>query len=156
MILRKYIPLILCFFFLGLAANAEEPVYTGLFGNIALGGYDSVSYFEKNGEPVKGDKIYTFEWRGAEWRFSNQKNLELFRENPKAFAPQYGGYCAWAISQGKLAKGDPKVYALVNGKLYLNYSKKIEKRWHINRDNFIRLAEVEYPQLVDLSESSNN
>lgn len=84
------------------------------------------------------------------------RKLGIVQENPKAFAPQYGGYCAWAISQGKLAKGDPKVYALVNGKLYLNYSKKIEKRWHINRDNFIRLAEVEYPQLVDLSESSNN
>ena len=92
MILLKYILPILILLSLSLAVNAEEPIYTGLFGNLALGGDDSVSYFEKDSKPVKGSKTHALEWCSAEWRIANQKNLEEFRKPPEAFAPQYGGY----------------------------------------------------------------
>ncbi|MEO0508612.1 MAG: YHS domain-containing (seleno)protein [Verrucomicrobiota bacterium] len=156
MILLKQILSILALLSVGLIANAKEPIYTGTFSNIALGGYDSVSYFDSKGKPLKGSKAHTLEWRGAKWRFISEANLKKFEANPEAFAPSYGGYCAWAISQGKLAKGDPSVFALVDGKLFLNYNAEIEERWQANRDAFIEEAEVKYPKLVTLGEPPKN
>jgi len=84
----------------------EPAVYTSWNNNLAIGGYDTVSFF--SGKPVEGKPEFTYHYEGAEWLFSSQGNLELFKTNPTAFAPQYGGYCAWAVAQGKLAKGSPK------------------------------------------------
>ena len=84
------------------ALASESPVYTGLLSNTGAGGYDTVSYFE-SGQPTKGSSEYTTQYQGATWRFANAENLARFKENPERFAPVYGGYCAWAVSQGDLA-----------------------------------------------------
>ena len=72
-----------------------------------------------------------------------------FKADPKAFAPQYGGYCAWAVAMGKLAPGRPDHWHVVNGKLYLNYSTRVKKRWDALRREFIRDANDNWPELLD-------
>lgn len=132
-------------------AQAASPIYTGTFGNTAVKGYDTVSYFQGDGVPVKGSKEFKTEWQGATWLFSSQDNLDAFTSSPEKYAPQYGGYCAWATSQGSLAKGDPLVYTVENGKLYLNYDNSINEKWYPNRAELIPAADQKYPTLVDLN-----
>ena len=130
-------------------ALADSPIYTKTFSNIAVQGYDTVSYFQGDGVPVKGSEEFQTEWRGAKWQFSSQANLDAFKADPEKYAPQYGGYCAWAASQGKLAKGDALVYTKVGDKLYLNYDRSIHAKWEPNKEAFIEQADKNYPQLVD-------
>ena len=101
------------------------------------------------GRPVEGSADHTLEYKGAEWRFVSAKNREAFQQNPERYAPQYGGYCAWAVAQGSTAKGDPLNWKIVNGKLYLNYNTDIQTRWEKDIPANIRSADRKWPQLVD-------
>ena len=130
------------------ALASESPVYTGLLSNTGAGGYDTVSYFE-TGQPAKGSNEYTTQYQGATWRFANAENLARFKENPERFAPVYGGYCAWAISQGYLAKGDPKHWSIREGRLYLNYNQSIQDQWLEDPDGFIRQADANWPTVLE-------
>ncbi|RIJ17072.1 YHS domain-containing (seleno)protein [Henriciella mobilis] len=135
---------------LGLAAPAhadKKPVYTGIFSNTAVGGHDPVAYFTE-GKPVEGKKEFSTEYQGAEFRFASAENLALFEADPEKYAPQFGGYCAWAVAQGDTAKGDPDYWKIVDGKLYLNYNKKIQERWEQNEAAFIEQAETNWPAVL--------
>ena len=119
-------------------AMAEGGIFVGTEGEkVAVGGYDTVSYFRGTGAPVKGNARYKLTWKGAEWRFSTAENAAAFKANPLAYAPQYGGHCAWAIAQDYLAPGDPTAYDVVGGKLYLNYDQGIRGKWRKNISGFI-------------------
>lgn len=128
------------------AALAEAPVYTGTFSNTAVQGYDPVAYFTE-GAPVKGSKDFTTEYEGAEFRFSTAANRDAFIADPAAYAPQYGGYCAWAIADGKHAKGDANHWSIVDGKLYLNYNGSVQDKWNADRAGFIEKADVQWPEI---------
>lgn len=128
------------------AAFAEPPVYTGAFDNIAVQGYDPVAYF-KEGKPVKGLKDFTVTHEGAEFRFASAANRDAFKKDPAKYAPQYGGYCAWAVSQGYHAKGDANHWKIVDGKLYLNYNASVQKKWEADVPGFIAAANTEWPKL---------
>lgn len=128
------------------AAANSDPIYTSWRDNVAVGGYDVVSFY--SGKPLKGDKTYLFSHLGVDWRFSSQANLDLFRTNPSAFIPQYGGYCAWAAAHGKLAKGSPKHWHVRDGKLYLNFNSRIQERWDRDIPGFIRQADQNWPDLL--------
>lgn len=129
------------------AAAKTAPVYTGLFNNIAVSGYDPVAYFTA-GKPVKGSAAHKISYKGAEFHFASAENLAKFRANPAAFAPQYGGYCAWAVSQGYTASGDPMVWKIVGGKLYLNYNREVGDRWSKNIAGFIKAGDANWPKLL--------
>jgi YHS domain-containing protein len=104
------------------------PVWTGLFGTeAAVGGYDSVSYF--SGRPEVGSDAFTTSWKGATFKFANARNLATFKANPARYAPQYGGHCAWAAANNYRFAGDPKVWKIVDGKLYLNYNRSVQVKW---------------------------
>ena len=126
----------------------KAPVYTGNFSNTAVEGYDPVAYFTE-GKPVKGDKDFTFEYQGADFRFASAENLALFKADPTKYAPQYGGYCAWAVAQGKTAKGDADHWRIVDGKLYLNYNGSIQKKWEADIDGFITAADANWPTVLE-------
>lgn len=115
---------------------------------MAINGYDPVSYF-KEGKPVAGIKSYTYGWHGALWYFSNSENLEAFKTSPEKYAPQYGGYCAYAVAKGYKATTDPDAWAIVNGKLYLNYSKSIAATWNKDRQGYITKADRNWPDVKD-------
>jgi YHS domain-containing protein len=117
-------------------ALADGGIYVAS-AKIAVGGYDTVSYFRGQGAPAKGSAQFKVSWKGAEWRFANAANAAAFKANPAAFAPQYGGHCSWAIAQGYLAPGDPTAYDIVGGKLYLNYDQGIRAKWRKDMSGFI-------------------
>ncbi|MEN7342661.1 MAG: YHS domain-containing (seleno)protein [Pseudomonadota bacterium] len=138
-------------FLLSIASSAyaaKAPVYTSLFSDTALKGYDTVAYFTE-GKPVKGNKQFSTEWNGATWHFASADNLATFEADPAKYAPQYGGYCAWAVSQGYTASGDPKVWAVVDGKLYVNYNDDVGKTWRKDPAGFITLADANWPTVLE-------
>jgi len=130
------------------AAYADkDPVYTGRFSNTAVEGHDAVAYFTQ-GQPVKGSKQFSTQYQGAEFRFASAENLATFQADPAKYAPQYGGYCAWAVSQGYTAKGDADHWAIVDGKLYLNFNKQVQTTWNEDRAGFIDKADTEWPTVL--------
>jgi YHS domain-containing protein len=126
----------------------QDPVYTGRFSNVAVQGYDPVAYFTE-GAPTKGSSQFSTSYRGAEYRFATEENLQRFLKAPEKYAPQYGGYCAWAISQGYTAKGDARHWKIVDGKLYLNFNRKIQERWETDIDGFITAADDNWPTVLE-------
>ncbi|MBX9747586.1 MAG: YHS domain-containing protein, partial [Hyphomonadaceae bacterium] len=99
----------------------EQPVYTGILSRVAVSGYDPVAYFT-DGQPVRGTTQFRTTYQGYEYRFASAEHLAAFRASPTRYLPQYGGYCAWAVSQGYTASADPTNWRIVDGKLYLNYN----------------------------------
>ncbi|MDF3059093.1 MAG: hypothetical protein K0R17_3308 [Rariglobus sp.] len=126
--------------------RAEKPVNT-TFTGVAIKGYDPVAYFTV-GKPVKGETEFVHEWNGAEWRFSSAANRDLFKADPVKYAPQYGGYCAWAVSRGYTAGIDPDAWKIVNGRLYLNYSPKVQAQWAEDIAGNIAKAEENWPKIL--------
>ena len=100
------------------AKDPVPPIYQE--NGVAVKGTDVVAYFTDNG-PVQGLPQFSYKWMGATWQFANQKHLDLFKANPENYAPRYGGYCAYAVSQNKTASITPKNWKIVDGKLYLNH-----------------------------------
>ena len=131
-------------------AYADGGVFVGVTGeNIAVGGFDTVSYFQGDGVPVIGNAQFAVEHNGAEFHFSSQQNADLFAANPDAYAPQYGGHCAWAMSRGSLAPGDPKLYKIVDGKLYLNFNERVQQTWLGDIPGFIAKSDPAWAKIPD-------
>ncbi len=128
-------------------AAGKPAVYTGIVKGVALGGYDPVGYFTA-GKPVRGRKDITLDHGGATWRFASQENKEAFAADPAKYAPQYGGYCAWAVSRGYTAKGDPNAWKIVNGKLYLNYNQSVRRTWLRNTEDNISRGDANWPKVL--------
>ncbi len=124
----------------------EKPVFYANDGT-AIQGYDTVSYFV-DGSPVPGKPDIAVKWKGAMWHFASQKNREAFESNPRAFAPQFGGYCAYAMAQGFLSKTDPNTWLIVEDRLYLIHSQQIERIWHKNLAENIQRAEENWPRVL--------
>lgn len=115
---------------------------------LALQGYDPVEYFTSKRAQV-GKAQYTATHQNATYRFVSSKNRDMFVAAPEKYAPQYGGYCAWAVSHGYTAPVDPKVFAVVDQKLYLNYDASVMEDWQKDRKNLIEQANRNWPKLVD-------
>jgi YHS domain-containing protein len=130
------------------AVARESVVYTGTFSSTAVGGYDPVAYFTEN-KPVKGNSKISTEYKGAKWYFASPENRDKFVAAPTLYEPQYGGYCAWAVSQGKTASGDPQFWKVVNNKLYLNYDADVQKKWEANIPDFIQKANANWPKVLE-------
>lgn len=111
-----------------------SPVGWGWWGKyntssgIALKGFDPVAYHESN-KPTLGSSQYTYEWGGARWEFSSAHNRDLFAQVPEVYAPQFGGFCSFAVSKGFTADVSPDAWHIENGKLYLFSDKNFEKKW---------------------------
>lgn len=115
---------------------------------VAIDGTDTVAYFTK-GKPVKGSADYTYEWSGAKWKFSSAENRDLFAADPEAYAPQYGGYCAWAVgARNSLAATEPQRWAIEGGKLYLNFNRSVQRNWDKDRAGYIAQGDINWPGLV--------
>jgi YHS domain-containing protein len=114
---------------------------------VAVEGHDPVAYFTDK-RPVKGSPQFSTTYQGAEFRFASAANLAKFRANPAAYAPQYGGYCAWAVSQGYTAKGAANHWKVVDGKLYLNYNGDVQAKWNKDVPGFIAKADANWPTVL--------
>ena len=127
------------------AIAAEPEVYAE--GGIAIDGSDAVAYFAEEG-PVAGDPAITFDYMGATWRFSSEENRDAFAADPAAYAPQYGGYCAFAVSQGYTASTVPDAWSIVDGKLYLNFSTSVRRRWLRDVPGHIAAGDANWPSVL--------
>jgi len=111
---------------------------------LALKGYDSVAYFT-DGHPTKGEEHYSFQWKGVTYRFASAENLQRFKAEPEKYLPQYGGYCAYAMSLDRIADIDPYRWAIVGGRLYLNNGFIAQDLWSLNRSGNIASADRNWP-----------
>ena len=127
-------------------AFAAKPRFYSEKG-VAIDGSDAVAYFTQ-GAPVKGKAEFTYDWMGTSWRFSTAANRDSFAANPERFAPQYGGYCAYAVSEGYTASTIPEAWKIVDGKLYLNYSRRIQRRWEKEIPERIAAANKNWPAVL--------
>jgi hypothetical protein len=130
------------------AAARSPEIYTGLLSSTALGGHDAVAYFTER-RPVPGRRDITYSWKGVTWRFASAANRDLFAAAPEKYAPQFGGYCAWAVSEGYTAKGDPAHWKIVDGRLYLNYDASIQKRWEADIPGHVAKGDRNWPKVLD-------
>ena len=118
------------------------------FFGTTIKGYDITAYFN-SAKPTKGEKTYNHEWKDAKWLFGSEQERDLFAQTPEKFAPQYGGFCANAMSLGKKVKGDPEIWRIIDNKLYLFYAKKGRERWQSNTTQWIKDANKHWPRLKD-------
>ena len=132
----------------GAAWGKGDLIYTASFSNTAAGGYDVTAYFTA-GEPVKGEKAFKTKYQGANWHFASQENLNKFIENPQKYAPQYGGYCAYAVAKNSTARGSPLHWTIHQDKLYLNYNKGVNVRWVADKERFIATADQNWPAVLE-------
>lgn len=133
------------------AAAQAGPVYTGgWFGQgAAIKGYDPVAYFTEN-RAVKGQQAFTAEFDGAQWLFASAQHRDLFLAEPEKYRPQYGGFCAYALgAKNDLVKVDPRIFTIVDGRLFLNYSAAVRADWLEQRDAFIKQADQNWLQHRD-------
>jgi YHS domain-containing protein len=127
--------------------NGLDPV-NKLDGRLALDGYDVVAYFTE-GKAVKGTAEFNHVWLGAEWHFASAASRDAFVKEPEKYAPQFGGYCAWAVAHGYTANGDPTVWKVVDGKLYLNYNQRVKEKWQEDEAGFIKQGDDNFPRFLE-------
>ncbi|MDJ1170690.1 YHS domain-containing (seleno)protein [Roseofilum sp. BLCC_M154] len=118
---------------------------------VAIRGADPVAYFMKgkNENAMMGNAEYQHQWNGTTWYFSSAENRDKFAANPSEYAPQYGGYCAKAMSEGNLAPVDPNAWTIYEGKLYLNYSKSVQAQWMQDIPGNITKANRHWPDILN-------
>jgi hypothetical protein len=129
-----------------LSAISRPPINTGRAG-VAVKGHDVVAY--TTGTVTKGDPRFEHRWNGAVFRFASAANRDLFAGAPEKYAPQFGGYCAYAVSRGYTADIDPQAFRIVDGKLYLNYSKRVQKLWEQDVAGNIAKGQANWPAVLD-------
>ncbi len=113
--------------------------------NLAVSGYDVIAY--RTGTPTEGSADFTAIFEGATYRFANQANLETFEANPARYAPAYGGFCAYGVSKGKKFEVDPTAFKVVDDVLYLNFNKRIQKKWAKKEDQYISKADTNWTNI---------
>ena len=124
--------------FMGGCTSVGQRTYSDEAG--AIRGYDPVAYFT-DGRPVKGSSAITVTHNDGVYHFASEKNRALFEADPERYAPQYGGYCAYAMSRGFVVASDPQAWTIYNDKLYLNYSLPVRKTWLKKKDEYIAKAD---------------
>ncbi len=137
----------------GAVVFAAVLYYVGFFSSSAyfstdegaIRGYDTVAYFTES-KAVKGSKEFTTNWNNADWYFSSKENLVLFKQNPEKYAPQYGGYCAYALAHEHVANTDPEAWKIVDDRLFLNYNKGVQEKWSKDIPGFIKKADDYWPK----------
>ncbi len=140
-----YLSLILMSFSAYASGKYDSVIYTN-DSELAIDGWDAVSFFN-NPTPSEGSDNWKTEYRGAIWLFSSEEYLKLFNNDPQKYAPAYGGYCAWAMSEGKLAPGKPGFWDIIDDRLYMNFSASTRKKFLASKYTMIRDADLQWPEI---------
>jgi YHS domain-containing protein len=113
---------------------------------LAVKGYDVVAYFVE-GRPEPGSAAFEYTHGGVRYRFASAANRDRFREAPERYLPQYGGFCAYAVSRGYTADTDPLAWKIVDGRLFLNYDRGAQRKWEEDVAGNIRKGDANWPSL---------
>lgn len=114
---------------------------------VTLQGYDAVAYF-KNNKAIKGDPRYSARYNGATYWFSSEEYLNLFKDNSEKYAPQYGSFCGYAMSLGKLRPVNPEIYQIVNDRLILQHTKMAYELFNKQLEDNLKKADSNWPTVV--------
>lgn len=131
----------------GAPVIAQQPA-TFIESGKAIRGYDPVAYFTM-AKPVPGTDSLVHNWNNANWYFSSRQHLEMFKQDPLKYAPQYGGYCAYGLSNGYKAPTEAGAWTIDNGKLYLNYNLQVREEWNKQKEERIKKADQNWPAIKD-------
>ena len=121
----------------------HKEVNQPMFSSEAINGYDPVAYTTEN-KAVAGNEKISHTWNDADWYFSTEENKNLFAANPEKYVPQFGGYCAFAVSKGFTANIDPNAFEVINGKVYLFADEKVKSDWMGNQVENLKTAEANW------------
>lgn len=135
------------FVFCSIWTNAQTANEQNINNGLALQGYDPVAYFEDS-KAIQGKEAFSVEYMGARYQFSSETNKALFLKNPSQYEPQYGGYCAFGMSNGYKAPIQPEAFTIVNNKLYLNYNSKVKEQWLKEQTKRIEKANENWEKLI--------
>lgn len=138
------------FYLLATIAFADKPEIYSHRSKGAVKGVDVVAYYAlpPGSKAVRGNKEITYTWKDTTWRFSSEANRQKFMANPEAYVPQYGGYCAFAVSHGFTTSPRIDSWKIVDGKLYLNNNKKSFEKWQADLSNKIATADKNWPSVL--------
>jgi YHS domain-containing protein len=128
-----------------LAAQSAGPTNVDARG-VAIRGHDAVAYFV-DGKAVAGQSERSVTVGSVTYWFSSDENQRLFKSDPSKYQPQYGGYCAYGVAQGVKPDIDPAAFSIVDGKLYLNLSHAVQKRWQADIPGFVDRANQNWTSL---------
>lgn len=130
-------------------AAAIRKKHFNVDNNVAIQGYDAVSYF--TAKPTKGNKEFAISYQGITYLFASAANKEEFKKNPDKYEPAYGGWCAYAMGEkGEKVSVDPKTFKIVNGKLNLFYNKFFNNTltdWNKDETNLKRKADANWAKM---------
>jgi YHS domain-containing protein len=136
------------------AASFAADIDMNANGNdLAIQGYDPVAYFTKKA-PTKGSSNFTATYKNAIYQFSSEQNRDLFRASPAKYAPQFGGFCAFGVTKGRKFDTDPTAWRVVDGKLYLNLNKDVQKVWLKDVPGYITNANQTWTTIKSFTDST--
>jgi YHS domain-containing protein len=134
----------------------KEPVFKATNGflvnldnkGVIIEGYDPVAYFTDN-KPVKGTEQFKAAYEGASYWFASAEHAELFKKDPKKYAPQYGAFCGYAVSIGKLRPVDPTIYQIEDGRLILQHTQDAYRLFNKDLKGSTAKADKNWPGIVE-------
>lgn len=129
-----------------LPAQAQQASHY-LGEGLALSGYDPVAYFTDR-KATQGSADFAADWDGVTWHFASAANRDAFLGNPTAYAPQYGGYCAYAVSQGYTASADPHAWSIHKDKLYVNFNRSVQGLWSLRKNHHVKQGDANWPSVL--------
>jgi YHS domain-containing protein len=148
---KVFIMIVMCF--VATASIAQSSLRTKHFNlekGVAIQGYDPVSYFTQS-KAQKGNAQFQYNYEGAVYRFVSQANLDLFKQSPQKYEPQYGGWCAYAMgASGEKVEVDPETFKIVNGKLYLFYHSWVNNtllKWNEDENHLLPTADKNWKSI---------
>jgi YHS domain-containing protein len=141
---------------LGLFAAAALPALAQMMmQEPAMKGYDPVAYFTAN-QAMQGQSAFTAEHEGRTYHFASEENRAMFRKEPAKYMPQFGGYCAWAVSQNYLYPGDPTAFTVRDGRLFLNANQDVSKKFNAEIGKLVPMADKNWPGLKGKAMEKDN
>jgi YHS domain-containing protein len=145
----KKIFLVLFFSALALPLAAQTKILLNLDkAGLAIQGYDPVAFFT-DGKPLKGKPEFPARHNGAIYYFASKEHRDLFKADPRKYEPQFGGFCAYAVSRGYTAKIDPEAFQIVDGRLLLQYSKGVRDDFNKDTKGNLAKADANWPDLLE-------
>lgn len=126
--------------------RADPAMFSAREG-VAIDGFDAVAFFD-HGAAEPGRRSHAVMWKGVTWRFATADSQARFESNPRAFSPAFGGYCAYAMSKGRLAAGDPQLWVMWQGRLYMLNNPRALEVWQGNRAELIARAQQYWPAIL--------
>lgn len=133
---------------LGFAISSAYAAASERVSTTPLQGYDAVAYHAQ-GKAVKGNGFNVFEYHGATYLFATKENKEAFETSPERYLPGYGGFCAYGVAVGKKFEADAEVWEIVDGRLYLNLDREIQKKWRRDIPGYIRTGDKNWAKIKD-------